>query len=63
MEFKNYYKSLNPDEKKGLAEKLDTSVCQLSQLANGHKKAGAKFLLAIFDATNGEITPQQLRPN
>jgi DNA-binding transcriptional regulator YdaS (Cro superfamily) len=63
MEFKNYYKKLSAEEKRELSKKLDTSRFYLSQLANGKRKAGAKYLLAIFDATNGEITPQQLRPN
>ena len=63
MNFKTYYSSLTTGEKINLSKRLDTSVAYLSQLANGHRKAGAKILLKIESATFGNITPQMLRPD
>ncbi len=40
-------KSLSHQEKVEFAEKADTSLAYLSQLANGHRKAGLKTMLAI----------------
>lgn len=61
MKFKDYWCGLAPQEKLELAERLTTSNDYLSQLAYGHRKAGAKFLLAIESATNGKVKPNELR--
>ena len=61
MNFKTYYRNLTASEKSALASRLDTSLAYLSQLAYGHRKAGAKFLLRIEKATGGKVTPTGLR--
>ena len=61
MDFKDYWAELPADDKKMLAERLDTSVAYLSQLAYGHRKAGARFLLQIESATDGIVKPSGLR--
>lgn len=61
MKFKAYYEHLDAAGKKALADKLDTSVPYLSQLAYGHRNAGASILLKIESATGGQVTPQEMR--
>ena len=61
MTYTQYYNQLTAKEKKELAVKLDTSVAYLSQLATGHRKAGAKYLLRIEAVTNGVLKPTDLR--
>jgi DNA-binding transcriptional regulator YdaS (Cro superfamily) len=62
MDFKDYYEKLSSGEKELLSKKLGCTKKYLSHLATGYRKAGAKFLLSIESATNGAITPHQLRP-
>lgn len=63
MKFKTFYKSLAAQDKKDLANRLGTSCAYLSQVANGHRMAGAKLLLKIAEATNSEVSPSDLRPD
>lgn len=63
MGFKEYFYSLTAGEKKDLIRKLDTSYMYLLHLIKGRKKAGAKYLSRIEEATNGFVTPQMLRPD
>jgi len=61
MRFQSYYRDLTAQEKRDLAEALQTSVAYLSQLANGHRKAGVKILSRITDATGGKLAWTDLR--
>lgn len=63
MKYADYYTALSPDGKRALARRLKTSVAYLSQLATGHRKAGLKYLLLISRATDGAVTPIELRPD
>ncbi len=63
MKLKTYLSACTRQEKATLVEKLNTSLAYLSQLANGHRKAGASILLKIELATSGKVTPQDLRPD
>lgn len=63
MMFKDYFSSLSSDEKSSLASAMGTSVAYLSQIAHGHRKAGANLLLKIESATSGKVTPYDLRPD
>lgn len=63
MNLKNYLSGLSPEQKKELADHFGTSVEYLSQLANGHRKAGPKFLAGIERATAGQVTQAELRPD
>lgn len=62
MKFKTYWLDLLPENKKSLADDLNTSVAYLSQIAHGHRNAGANILLNIEAVTKGEITPMEIRP-
>lgn len=61
MRFKKYYKSLSAEDKKDLADRMNTSLAYLSQLANGHRKAGAKILLQIESSTGGLVSAVEMR--
>lgn len=60
--FTKYWQKLKPENKQVLADDLSTSVAYLSQIANGHRNAGASILLTIESATSGEIKPEDIRP-
>lgn len=60
MDFRAYYLSLDRPGRERLAGALDTSLAYLSQLAHGHRAAGAKILLGIEEATAGAVTPREL---
>ncbi len=50
--FKDLWQSKSHLEKLQLAEDLDTSMAYLSQIANGHRKAGKHFRKVIMFKTN-----------
>lgn len=60
--FKDFFSSLSADEKKTLAEKAESSVASLSQIANGHRRAGYS-LAARLKRADGRITDEMLRPD
>ena len=62
LEFKDFFSGLTADEKKELAEKAGTSVAYLSQLANGHRKAGLASVTQLTQADK-RITHAMLRPD
>ncbi|MCP3850627.1 MAG: hypothetical protein GY694_10395 [Gammaproteobacteria bacterium] len=62
MVFSKFYKKLSPAEKKQFAEKINSSVNYLNQLANGHKVAGVKGALKIEKATGGIVTRADILP-
>lgn len=41
-------------------KKIDCPRAYLSQIVNGHKKPGKRLAKVIEDATNGEVTAQEL---
>lgn len=59
--FKGFFSSLDPEQKRELAEKAGTSVAYLSQLANGHRRAGADAIVRLCRA-DSRITFEMLRP-
>jgi DNA-binding transcriptional regulator YdaS (Cro superfamily) len=63
MKFKTYYDNLTAAGKRDLAKKAKTSAAYLSQLANGHRKAGLKTLFVIEAATKNRVTKKDLRPD
>lgn len=46
--FVDIYAAMSADEKRELAIKANTSVAYLSQVANGHRKAGADFIARVI---------------
>ena len=63
MEIKKYLETLNPAEKQQFAVDCGTSIAYLSQLAHGHRMAGAKAIAAIERASGGVVTYRDLRPD
>ena len=49
-QFEKFWKELERDEKAELAEKADTSVAYLSQVASGHRGAGNKTINSLLGA-------------
>ena len=60
--FKDYFSALSAEQKRSLAESARTSVAYLSQIANGHRKAGVG-LMANLAGVDVAITPAMLRPD
>ena len=56
-----FWRSQNANEKKELAESVETSVNYLSQIFHGHRKAGAAFALRLSD--NTPLAPRDFRPD
>jgi len=50
MKFKEYWKSLDAEDKKLLAEQAETSVVYLSQVANNHRPGGRKLIDKLMNA-------------
>lgn len=63
MKIRDYYDLLDSAGRKAFAERLGTSEAYTWQLANGHRLAGAKYLARIYEATHGQVTMQELRPD
>ena len=63
MHIKIYLDELNTEEKKRFASDCGTSLAYLSQLANGHRRAGIKSMAAIEKASKGQVTSRDLRPD
>ena len=60
MNFKSYWSGLSPEAKTALAERASTSVAYLSQVAHGHRKAGADLIGRLMSA-NQDITFSMMR--
>jgi transcriptional regulator with XRE-family HTH domain len=56
MNFKLYWRSLSPEGKKALAERVHTSIPYLSQIAHGHRIPSKRFfeLIAIAIQENAD---------
>lgn len=61
--FKNYFNTLTPDQRKDLANKVDTTVGYLKQIAWAKKKPGAVMCNKLEQATDGKVTRESLRPD
>lgn len=60
--FQSFYTSLSKDEKKALADRAETSVAYLYQLAQGYRKPGIDVMTRLKAADN-RITDTMLRPD
>jgi hypothetical protein len=60
--FQAFYDTLSKDEKKALADRADTSVDYLYQLAQGYRKPGMS-ICSRLKAADGRITDAMLRPD
>jgi len=63
MKPNEYWSSLVPERKKALAAKLKKSVAYLSNIFNGHSRAGGPLSKKIHAATKGKINKADLRPD
>lgn len=63
MNFKKYWLSRTPSEKKAIASALNTTVEYCGHLAYRHRRAGAGILIRIESATDGQVTQADLRPD
>jgi len=63
MNLQNYIDSLSPEQLQQFADRADTSVAYIKQLATGHRKAGAKSIFNLIEASEGVLTAQSLRPD
>lgn len=61
INFKEYFIGLTVDEKKVLAKDADTSTAYLSQIAYGHRNAGAKPIEALVKSGRKDVV-KMLRP-
>jgi hypothetical protein len=48
--FASYWKDLNKPQREKLADKANTSVAYLMQVASGHRNAGAKLIENLMGA-------------
>ncbi|WP_049713596.1 transcriptional regulator [Leptospirillum sp. Group II 'CF-1'] len=60
---RTYLKTFGVAEARKLAVKLGTSYAYLSQIAYGHRRAGAVFAVRLEQATNGILRREDLRPD
>jgi hypothetical protein len=60
MNFKQYWIQLSPKEKNDLADRANTPKDYLSQLAHGHRNAGANIIERLMKA-DSKITFQMMR--
>lgn len=59
----DYYKSLNPIEKRQLAKFLNITVQSLSQLMHGVTNLYLEIAILIVIFSEGKLTVEQLRPD
>lgn len=60
MNFLEYWQSLSPEQKANLAARSNTSIPYLSQVAHGHRKAGAGLIERLMVADK-KISFQMMR--
>lgn len=63
MKLKEYLASLSADEKRALAERAETEVIYLIQIAGGHSQPSPKLANRIEEASQGAVTRHDLRPD
>lgn len=62
MTFQIYYQGLSKDEKEQLAERAQTSVAYLYQVATDRRRAGLSLALRLI-AADDRISLEMLRPD
>ena len=61
MDLKTYLKSLPVGDRKALAERCDTSLQHLKNIADGFRKCGEKLAIEIEKNSSGAVTCEELR--
>lgn len=63
MNLLNYIKALDKAQMAGLAERCETSVGQLKQVAYGHRRPSVALTISLERETKCAITCEALRPD
>ena len=63
MNLKTYIETYGTDKAKAVAVAAGTNYAYLSQLAHGHRKAGALLAQRINKSTNYEVMLHEIRPD
>ncbi len=63
MSLHAYIKELDKESLCGLAERCDTTVGQLKQVAYGNRRANAGLAINLEKETAGRVTCEELRPD
>ena len=64
MTFRTYWQALKPESaRQAFAERCGSTLGYFKLLASGHAKAGPDLAIRIEQATAGEVTVEQLRPD
>ncbi len=60
---KAYLKSLSIEQRNSFADRCETSLGHLNNVAGGHKICGEKLTIAIERESNGAVRCEDLRPD
>lgn len=60
MRFADFYRSMSPEGRQQLAERVGTSVAYLQQIAGGHSRPSAAMAAKISDGTMGAVSRLEL---
>ena len=60
---KEYLSGLDKAEKESFADRAGTSLAYLYQLSTGHRKSGVGTMVNLEKASNGFLTPSDIRPD
>jgi len=63
MNLKKYIETYGTATAKRVAEEAGTNYAYLSQVAYGHRKAGALLAQKISQSTNNEVQLHEIRPD
>ena len=64
MEFKTYWLSLKPEQRKSFADRCGYKVGYLDHVSTGYRKASVhKLAPKIERESGGQVTRQELRPD
>lgn len=63
MNFRAFWQSLTPEQKRQLATEADTSVGYLHLVAGSHRRPGPEMAKRLVAASNGKLSLPVLRPD
>ena len=63
MNLLDYYQQLKAEQKQRLADEISTSLAYLRHLAHGRRLPGPKMARRIEQATEEQVSRQDLRPD
>ena len=63
MNFRDYWRSIDKPARSRVADRAETSVEYLIQIAGGHSRPSAAMCVRLEIATGGKVTREELRPD